>query len=121
MADGDMGFNDDQRRAIGSLADGMRRLVDELHRFGVGTEVTLDVERQIAALERATGATSVGGGDPVRATLSELWVLSCELRAKSLRGYGALGERESALLDEHAKALERSVRRLEEHVRQRGG
>jgi hypothetical protein len=46
-----------------------------------------------------------------------MWVLACELRAKSLQGYGALGERESAFFDERAESLEQSVRTLHARIR----
>jgi hypothetical protein len=42
-----------------------------------------------------------------------LWVDTCELQAKRVAGYGALGAREREFLDDQAASLERSVRALE--------
>jgi hypothetical protein len=95
----------------------MRDLLDELDRAGIDSGLTVEIERQIAELERATGTGPPQRGDLVGAALTSLWVLACELRAKSLQCYGALGERERAFFDEQAESLEQSASRLGAPIR----
>lgn len=96
---------------------GMRDLLDALHRAGIDSGLTVEIERRITELERVTGARPRRRGDVVGAAVARMWVLACELRAKSLQGYGALGERERAFLDEQAESLEQSVSRLGARIR----
>jgi len=95
----------------------MRDLLDALRRAGIDSGLTVELERRIAELERTTGARPQRRGDLVGAALTRMWVLACELRAKSLDGYGTLGERERAFFDEQAESLEQSVRRLGTRIR----
>jgi hypothetical protein len=76
-----------------------------------------------SAAPAAAGTASLELGDSRRqwiravgATLSRLWVLSCELRAKSVRGYGELGAKERAFFDRQAAELEQSVEQLRSAV-----
>jgi hypothetical protein len=114
-----LALGDSHRRRIGALLGGMRTLLSELHRAGVDPTLTADVEQRVAALERLTRARLPRRRDAVGATVGRMWVLACELRPKSLHGYGQLGAYESAVLDREAESLELSVQRLGEAIRER--
>lgn len=94
----------------------MHDLLDMLHRAGVGRDLTAELEQQISSLEGATGARPRMPTNPIGGALSMLWVDTCELSAKSVSGYGPLGERERRFLDDQAASLERSVRELEQAI-----
>jgi hypothetical protein len=115
----ELALREPQQRRIRALAGGMRELLHELHRAGVSPDATRDIETRIEELERAVGVQPADRGDVVGAALARLWVLSLELRAKALRGYGKLGPREQAFFDDQSSEFERSVARLRRAVRDR--
>jgi hypothetical protein len=79
--------------------------------------VTAELELGIAELQRATRTKPLERGDVVEAGLAQLWILTCELRAKRLQGYGMLGDGERSFLDEQAESLEKKVNALRSHIR----
>ena len=111
--DAPIALTDSHRRRIGSLASHMRRLIGGLHQAGVDPALTAALEQRIAALEDATGGRAPERGNAIGGTMSILWVASCEVRARSLAGYGELGDRERRFFDDQAALLEREVRALE--------
>ena len=113
-----LSLKESHRRWIGSVTGHMRDLLAELHRAGVAREVTAELEGQIERLERETGARPPERPYAVDAALSSLWIDACELRAKTLRGFGELSDFERRFFDRHASLLEATVRRLREAIAQ---
>lgn len=94
----------------------MRELLAELHRHGVTEQQTAELRGSIDRLERAVGVRPAERGDVVGAGLARLWVLSCELRAKAVRGYGELGPHEAEFFDEQSAHFEDAIARLRQTI-----
>ena len=113
---GSLALRDSHRRWIRALMGEMRELLAELNRHGVADQQTAELRGSIDRLERAVGVCPAERGDVVGAGLTRLWVLSCELRAKAVRGYGELGPHEAEFFDEQSAHFEDAIARLRQAI-----
>jgi hypothetical protein len=109
-------LRDSHRQWIRALVREMRELVAALQQEGIPEGFTADLRRRLERLEQAVGVSPAERGNVVGATLSRLWVLSSELRAKSVRGYCEVGAKERAFFDRQAAEFEQSVEQLRSAV-----